>query len=276
MILNKVNLKELYPTLINDVYLESYCPDNYQEFSIGKVRKCVLVLPGGAYSFLSERESEPVALRFAAKDIACFVLKYSLSDKIKYPHPMVEVFAALAYIRKNADLYHIDINKISVCGFSAGGHLAASSSAYHQTQEYADYLNITLDDMKINGCILAYPVISSEVGHYESFQNVTKGDQKLKELYSIDKHVTKDFPKTFIWHTTFDTVVDLKNSLLLADSLCKNKIFFEMHVYPIHDHGQALCDETVYYQNVDKKFLEEIKYNGQWIDNAIHFVQEYV
>ena len=35
MILNKVNLKELYPTLINDVYLESYCRDNFMEFSNG-------------------------------------------------------------------------------------------------------------------------------------------------------------------------------------------------------------------------------------------------
>ena len=276
MILNKVNLKELYPTLINDVYLESYCPDNFMEFSNGKVRKCVLVLPGGGYSFLSEREAEPVALRFAANDIACFVLKYSLSNRIIYPHPMIEVFAALSYIRRNADLYHINVDKISVCGFSAGGHLAASSSAYHQTQEYADYLNIPMEEMKINGCILAYPVISAEYGHLETFKNVAKGDPKLLELYSIDKHISTDFPKTFIWHTTFDTVVDLKNSLLLADELCKNKVFFEMHVYPMHDHGQALCDETVYYNNLDKKFIDEIKYNTQWIDNAIHFIKEYI
>ena len=60
----------------------------------------------------------------------------------------------------------------------------------------------------------------------------------MKEKFSIEKHVTPNFPKTFIWHTTFDTVVDLKNSLALAEALSENKVFFEMQIYPMHDHGQ--------------------------------------
>ncbi len=277
MITNKINLKEYYPTLENDVYLISYCPENYLEFSNNRHRKCVVILPGGGYEFLSERESEPVALRFAGYDIASFVLKYSIKPKIKYPNPYVEVYAALAYIRKNAELYHVDVNAISVIGFSAGGHLAATCSAFHQEEEFAKLLNIDLQEMKINGCILGYPVISTSFGHQNTIKNATAGKPELIEKLSVENHVTPAFPKTFIWHTTFDTCVSLKNSLALAESLRQNNIFFEMHIYPMLDHGQSLADESVYNsQIISKEQLQLMNYNTQWVDNAIHFIKEYI
>ena len=277
MIHETINLKEFFPTLKNDVYLTSYCPDNYLEFSSNRKRKCVLVLPGGGYVWLSDREAEPVALRFVGKDIASFVLKYSIADNIEFPTPFLEVFAALAYIRRKSDYYHVDENKISVCGFSAGGHLASCSSALSIHKEYADMLNISLDEMKINGCILGYPVISSTYGHMGSFEAISKGKQELKDRLSVDKMITKDYPKTFIWHTTFDTVVPLRNSLLLAQALEDNKIFFEMHIYPMLDHGQSLSDRSVYHESyISDEELAKMKHNTQWIDNAIHFIKEYI
>ena len=78
MILDKIHLKEYFPMLPNDIILESYCPDNYNEWSTYDKRKCVLILPGGGYEFLSERESEPVALKLNGANIACFILKYSI------------------------------------------------------------------------------------------------------------------------------------------------------------------------------------------------------
>ncbi|MCI5745722.1 MAG: alpha/beta hydrolase [Erysipelotrichaceae bacterium] len=277
MIHETINLKNIYKTLKNDVFLTSFCPENYNEFSINKKRKCVLVIPGGGYAFVSERESEPVALRFAGNNIAAFTIKYSVVPNITYPLPFVEVFAALSYIRRNAEHYHIDKDAISLCGFSAGGHLAASCSAYHEDESFAKYLNINLDEMKVNGCILGYPVISSNsYRHQGTFENFSNNDQSLMEKFSIEKHVSPSFPKTFIWHTTFDNCVSVKNSLCLAKALADNHVFMEMHIYPMHDHGQSLADDSVYNDAMSKQILQEMKYNTQWIDNAIHFVKEYI
>ena len=276
MIHERINLKDYYPTLENDTFLTTYCPDNFNEWSSKEKRKGLLILPGGGYEFVSEREAEPVALRFAGQNIACFVLKYNVGSKLKNPSPFLEAFAALSYIRRNSEKYHILVDKLSVLGFSAGGHLAATISCYHNSQEYADLLNIPLEEMKINGCLLSYPVITmDDFTHEGTRRQITENIEELLTKMSIEKNVTKDFPKTFIWHTTFDNCVPVKNSLVLANALSENKVFYELHIYPMHDHGQSLSDESVYY-NPDEKFIKEIKYNTQWVDNAIHFIKEYI
>ena len=276
MILERINLKDYFPMLEHDVFLESYCPSNYAEFSTNKERECVIVLPGGGYSFLSDREAEPVALRFAGDNIAAFILRYTIAPIMKYPYPLVEVLAAVAYIRKNKEKYHVKENSISVCGFSAGGHLAASASAYYFEKEFLDFLKLKEDDTKINGCILGYPVITSTKGHLETIKNATGGDEKLKDKLSIERHVTDKFPKTFIWHTTFDGLVPVEESLVLAKALSEKKVFYEMHIYPMLDHGQSLADDSVYNDAFPKEQLELMKPNREWIRLAIFFIKHYV
>jgi len=46
------------------VRLISYVPDNSPELNYPP-RPALIVCPGGGYEFLSDREGEPVALRFA-------------------------------------------------------------------------------------------------------------------------------------------------------------------------------------------------------------------
>ena len=275
MINETINLKEFYPNLNNDSYLTTYCPDNYSEYSTGVKRKALIVIPGGGYAFCSDREAEVVALRFTGYDIASFVLKYSIVPNIKYPNPLEEALAAIAYVRKNATKYHIDENSISVVGFSAGGHLAASASCYYDDKEILNKLGLKEEDTKVNGCILGYPVITVD-GHYETIKNVSEnGRPDLLDKFSIEKHVTSKFPKTFFYHTSDDNVVDVKNSLILASELHKCNVPFEMHVYPFGPHGSSVSDKSVYYRE-NKEFLEALEPNTDWVKLAIDFIKRYI
>ena len=51
-------------------------------------RDAVIVLPGGAYAFLAEREAEPAAKTFLAAGCNAFVLYYSIGEYAKYPRPL--------------------------------------------------------------------------------------------------------------------------------------------------------------------------------------------
>lgn len=84
-----------------------------------KKRPALLVLPGGGYHFISEREGEPIALRFAARGYQTFVLRYSLGcvgdDACR------DALEAMRLIRANAEDWHVDPEKVAVAGFPRAG-----------------------------------------------------------------------------------------------------------------------------------------------------------
>lgn len=59
--------------------------------------------------------------------IVAFVLTYSVGEKAAFPRPLIDVSLAMRYIKKHAETYHVDENRVFVAGFSAGGHLARLS-----------------------------------------------------------------------------------------------------------------------------------------------------
>lgn len=72
-----------------------------------RTRPGVLVIPGGGYSHVSQREAEPVALRFLCGGYCAFVLDYSVAPA-RFPVQLQEAAMAMGYIRRNADQLGVD------------------------------------------------------------------------------------------------------------------------------------------------------------------------
>lgn len=208
-------------------------------------RGAVLVCPGGAYAMCSPREAEPIALMFNAAGFHAFVLDYSVAPHV-FPDALCDASEAMKLIRKNAEEWGVEEDKIAVCGFSAGGHLAASLATFWNSEEA-----IKCNDQKNkpNAAILCYPVISSgEMAHRGSFDNLLgdkKDDKKMLEYLSLESRVSADNPPTFLWHTFEDNAVPVENSLMFANALKKNDVPFEMHIYPKGSHGMSLATYEV-------------------------------
>lgn len=254
-----------------DAIITTYCPDNFKEFSIGKKRKTIIILPGGAYQFISEREGEPIALQFMSEDYNAFVLSYSLN--VDYDTLLKEVFATILFVRKNAEKYNVDINHIAVLGFSAGGHLAALSGLHHQDERYLKFFNVEASKLLINALVLSYPVISMEEAytHLQTRKNITKDNQALYNSLSIEKNVTKNYPVTFIWTTAEDKDVNPLNSVLLVESLLKVGVHVEFHLYPRGRHGLALANDITPFINESASY-EEV---STWFNHLLKFFNLY-
>lgn len=210
-----------------------------------KKRAAVLVCPGGGYAHTSSREAEPIAIKFNAAGYHAFVLYYSVAPR-KHPQPLLDVSRAMNIIRENAEEWNIDADKVAVCGFSAGGHLAASL-AVHYDKPYLKNVEGLCDGWnKPDALILSYPVITSgEYAHKGSFNNLL-GEDAQKEILNqmaLETQVTNKVPPTFLWHTYEDSSVPVENSLYFAAALRKNEIPFEMHIYPRGPHGLSLAIE---------------------------------
>jgi acetyl esterase/lipase len=249
MINDMIKLREYFPDLPGDydTTLTAYCPYNSPEIKQDRKRVTIVLCPGGAYEFISDREAEPVALQLMALGFNVFLLRYGVMTA-KYPEALLEAAASVAYIRANADRFSAHKDKIVIMGFSAGGHLAASLGVFWKEPFIASTLHVDNDAVRPNGMILGYPVISSgEFAHRGSFDALL-GDQAPKELMdkmSLENQVNADTPPAFLWHTFEDGSVPLENSMLFAAAMRRNHISFELHVYPLGNHGLSLCtDET--------------------------------
>lgn len=90
MITQKIDLYEYFKLNRNGTkggYLTVYARTESVEMK-RRLRPAMIVLPGGAYAMLSDREGEPVALKFLEKGYVSFVLSYSLQTQ--YPAPLIE------------------------------------------------------------------------------------------------------------------------------------------------------------------------------------------
>lgn len=213
-----------------------------------RLRPAVIICPGGGYEHLSDRESEPIAMQFLSMGCHAFVLRYSISPD-QFPYPQMELACAVSLVRSHAAEWLVDPDKIIVCGFSAGGHLACSLGAFWNQEFLYGPLELTPENIKPNGMILAYPVITSgPYCHKGSFLNLLgseSDDETLRRLVSLEYQVGSQTPPVFLWHTSTDDAVPVKNSYLLADALTEHGVSVEMHIYPTGCHGLSLANSEV-------------------------------
>jgi acetyl esterase/lipase len=271
MITKTTKLSDINKNIKTDAFLKEFIIENSKGIDEFKKRPAIVVCPGGGYGGVSDREGIPVALRFVGEGYSAFVLTYSVAP-YKYPTQLLEVSASIAYIRENSQKYNIDTDKIIVIGFSAGGHLVASIGTLWDEELITDTLKIEKGTNKPNGLILSYPVITSgEYAHKGSFLNLIGDENENKELYeylSLENRVSADTMPTFLWHTANDTVVPVENSLLFGMALSKNKVPFEMHIFPDGVHGLSLCNKlTACNENLLNPHCE------QWFDLVINWLK---
>lgn len=219
-------------------------------------RPAVIICPGGGYETLSFiGEGTSMAERFEAAGYFPFILRYRVSP-VRYPDPQKDLALAIKYVRANAERYHIDPDRLMLMGSSAGGHLCASLTAL-----YDEIDKVLLNDLeksvpklaeKYRGIsirpdrlCLNYPVISFEKeAHEGSFQALTGGDEKLRGKLSVEKHISKDFPKTFVWACEDDQLVPVSNTKRMGEALEHQKIPYAVKIYPTGGHGCGLASGT--------------------------------
>ena len=189
--------------------LVTYVPGNFPELGLDRRRPGLIICPGGGYAFRSDREGEPVALRFAGLGYAAFLLNYHVAPQGRWPIPQRQLLAAIDHVRTNCDAYHVDPGAVVVMGFSAGGHLAGCAGTMWNKPEIYRPLKKKSAAFRPDGMVLGYPVVSSgEFAHRASFVNLL-GDryEELLETASLEKQVKKQSPPAFFWHTADDTSV---------------------------------------------------------------------
>jgi acetyl esterase/lipase len=206
----------------------------------------VLICPGGGYGVLAfDHEGFAIARWLNDNGIAGIILKYRLpSDMImkdKSIGPLQDAQEAMRIIRRNASEWKIDPYKIGVIGFSAGGHLASTLSTHYAEIVY-DVSDTT--SARPDFSLLIYPVISFDgsITHSGSRRNLIGENPSYDVIkhFSNELQITAETPPAFLVHSADDNVVPFKNSIVYSESLQRNKIPVEMHIFQKGGHGYGL------------------------------------
>ena len=206
----------------------------------------VIICPGGGYQRLAYyHEGVDVAKAFNALGITAFVLKSRLPNDTGMTNkafvPLADAQAAIHLVRTHAAEWNINPGKVGICGFSAGGHLAASLSTLYNydNHHYKDSISLRPDFS-----ILCYAVVSmrDEVCHKGSKERLigANASEEMTHLFSCDEQVNAKTPPALIIVASDDKTVPYKNSMLYYDALGKNNVPAELHLFQNGGHGFGL------------------------------------
>lgn len=264
--------------LYNDrdyVTLTAFLWKDSGEMLAGKKRPALLICPGGAYLTCSDREAEPIAMKFVSMGYDAFVLRYStycegdtrfpdlskplkIKKHVQYPTAMREIGMAMLLIHEHADEWLVDADKITICGFSAGGHNVAMYGTHWNQPVIQDYFENRGMDLRPAAMLLGYTMsdfiymkednIASRVALFEGTNKgllgVENPDDATRVAMSPALLVNADTPPTFLWGTYTDDLVPVQHTMHMANALADHQIPFELHIFEEGPHGLALSTQA--------------------------------
>lgn len=152
----------------------------------------------------------------AEYNLACY--GYSALDMV------AELTVAFDFVRNKSESWGFDNRRIFVTGFSAGGHLALMLGYTLDSPVCGGWESCGIKGV-YNSCGPSGGVEDPALLHgqiYEYiFRGLTNGARTLEEtrIYFPLHYVTKNSPPTTSFHSTWDIVVPIANSLVLHEKL---------------------------------------------------------
>lgn len=174
-----------------------------------------VILPGGAYTQLMVTpEGHGIAGWLNRHGIAGIVLEYRMPDG-RADVPWLDASRALRTVRRHADEWKIDPDRVGVVGFSAGGHLAATlATRFDGGDPDAEDL-VERESSRPDFAILVYPVIMLDESVRAGYKTKLLGADPTPEFvdrFCPERHVTAESPPAFLAHAVDDTGVTIENS----------------------------------------------------------------
>lgn len=223
----------------------------------------VVLIHGGGWKSGNKSQMHLLAQEIALKGYACFCIEYRLSDEAPYPAAVLDIKAAVKYIKSNAVTFNANPAKVAVLGCSSGGQMAALIGTTNDNKAFEanDGVNETADVQAIIDMdgILAFHHHESEEGKVAALWlngNFEENPKAWEQASALTHCGKKTPPVLFInsdkprFHAGRDDMIVILN---------KYNIYNEVKTLPNSPHSfwffDPWFDEIVIYST---QFLDKI------------------
>jgi acetyl esterase/lipase len=259
---NNVIPAELAPAGVTAIKDVSYGPRAAQlldiyfpEDAAGRKLPTIVWVHGGGFIGGTRSEIAGYMEILAGHGYAVVAIDYSLAPGARYPTPVIESNQALAFLAGQVGRYPFDMDRLFLAGDSAGAQIAAQLAATISDQAYAADVGVApaVQRSQLAGAILFCGIFDatriSMKGPFANFLRTvvwsyfgTKdiADNPLVGQFSVNRHVTPDFPPALISAGNADPLGP--QSRALTDALKAQGVEVET-LFFAEDHQPALPHE---------------------------------
>ncbi|MBP3255587.1 MAG: alpha/beta hydrolase [Clostridia bacterium] len=228
----------------------------------------VIVICGGGFGYKSmdgaTNEGKEIADTLNRNGFNAFVLHYR-SNPYEYPIPYLDLQRAIRYIRFHSEDYHINKDKISLIGFSAGGNEIGTFINKIQGKDFfpENYIKDEIDliDDKVNSAAMIYPLLSFRSNIpmlFCLFNDDDIRDEKKRneilEMTDLYRNISSQDVKQFIAYGTNDNIVGMDEAKKYIEYV-KNE---GTDVTVVEAQNQDHCFSQEHYMN---EYIEWLKNN---------------
>lgn len=264
-----------YDLADNDAWLDVYHPAALQ--NTDSMLPVIVWIHGGGLISGNRTQIGNYCKILASYGYTTVSIDYSVAPESKYPIPIRQTNAALAYLKKNASTFHIDSTQFVLAGDSGGSHIAAQMACLITDTGYVKVMNIqpAIASENLMGLILfcgSYNALNVELKGIGGwfFKTVlwaySGTNQFKKDAYfqtaSVVDYVTEKFPPAFISAGNGDPLLSHSRELvrkLNAKQIAPDTLFFAEH------HSPALPHEYQFNLDTEAGRLA--------LDRAVQFLQ---
>ena len=221
--------------------------------------QAVVICPGGGYFLASMgHEGLDYGKWLAENGITAAVLKYRMPNHVPQV-PMEDAAEALRYMREEYKA-KTPITQLGIMGFSAGGHLAASTAvgvlkANGDTSPRAA--------IRPDFAVLFYPVITSDeqFTHKGTYNNLLGEDrtEELSRAWCPLYVAGEDAPPALMILSDDDKTVPSQNSTFFYNKLKELGKEASIIIYPTGGHGWG--------------FRDSLPYKAQWQEALLQWLE---
>ncbi|MEM6722820.1 MAG: alpha/beta hydrolase [Bacteroidota bacterium] len=207
--------------------LDLYLPKNAE----GPV-PVILFIHGGGWIGGSRKHIQPAILNQVNRGYAIASLGYSLSLGAKWPTQILEIKAAIRWLKANAASLGLDQDRMLLWGTSAGGHLANMAGATNATPSYQGDLGNPDQDTRVLGTISWFGISDfHQMGHngfwtwgFDQAVHILLGSSIYKDREKAQSanpinYVSEQSSPFHLAHGDRDVLTNYHQSVLLYEAL---------------------------------------------------------